>query len=209
MTKEEKNEYNRIWRENHPDYSKKYMKEWRKSGRDWNSKKRDKIRMEKYKGTEGRKDTFKRAGKKYRDRMKEILKGVNDIIGFPNYIEWKFIKGNRRYLVSDTGQIFDSFYSTLVRPHIRKDAVYIPLKTGDKYQFFKLHKIIGESFLKKRNKKGWVEHIDGDKFNNILTNLIWVQPLQKLLNSQFYKDIQSVGFSYYHYVRKFSKKVDF
>jgi hypothetical protein len=209
MTKEEKNEYNRVWRENHPDYSKKYMKEWRKSGRDWNSKRMDKIRMEKHKGTQARKDTFKRAAKKYTDKIKKILQGVNDIVGYPHYIEWKFIKGYRRYLVSDTGQIFDSFYSTLVRPDIRTDAVYIPLKTGDKYKFFMLHNIIGESFLKKRNKKGWVEHIDNNKFNNVVTNLIWIIPIEKLLNSQFYKDIKSVNFSSYHYSRKFKKKLTF
>jgi len=207
LEKIKKEGYNKKWRSMNPDYSKTYMKKYRKEGRDYYSKLKCKNQQKRWRETERGKEFRKLSTQAYLNRKKQIISEVNDIVGYPSYIKWKCIKYNGRYLVSDTGQIFDSKYSTLVRPEIKKDAVYIPLLTDKKYKLFKLHIIMGDTFLKKTNKKGWVEHIDGDKFNNIISNLIWIVPLKKLLSSQLYKDLKSVGFSFHHYVRKIKKKL--
>lgn len=210
MDKKQKNDYNKLWRALNPDYSKNYMKKYRAEGRDFYSKKKDAERMKKYKGTPSRIDTINRASKKYRNKLKDLVSDINYNVGFPNFILWKLIPNTKhRYAVSDTGQIYDLFYQTLCLTYRDRKGVYIDLKVNKKMVRYRLHQLVGEAFLNKRKmrKKGWIEHIDGDKYNNCITNLIWVSPIEKLLNSQFYKDLQSVGFSYYHYVRKFIKKV--
>lgn len=50
----------------------------------------------------------------------------------------------------------------------------IGLTKNKKHKIFKLHRLVAESFIKNPEKKQCVDHIDGDKKNNNVSNLRWV-----------------------------------
>lgn len=101
-------------------------------------------------------------------------------------MEWKTIKYNDRYEVSDTG---------LVR---RKDTGHILQGCLDgggyrsiKLTFdnsiqkrFKTHRLVAEHFIENPDPKHkiFVNHIDGNKLNNVKNNLEWVTPRENNLH---------------------------
>ena len=203
-----KEQYNREWRAMNPNYSKNYMKKWRAEGRDYYSKQKHKEYRKAWGKTDKGRQCQLISSKKSWYKAKQKLDEINDLIGFPEYIRWRYIIGTeRRYAVSDTGQVFDIKFSTLVLPFDNHKCIWVSLKIGDKYERFKLYQLVGKAFLNRSKKKGWVEHINNDYTNNTITNLYWVNPLEKLLKSQLYADLKSVNFNSWIYFRKFGKNI--
>lgn len=57
--------------------------------------------------------------------------------------------------------------------------------TKEKYKtvFLTVHKLVANAFLKKKNNKPFVNHIDGNKDNNFLSNLEWCDYSENNLHS--------------------------
>lgn len=211
MTIEEKKEYNRQWRMKNPDYSIKYGKKYRKtSNYEMIKMKLRKSGFHSNKAIE-RKDYQVAYSKERWKKQKESLSNINEILGYDIFIDWKFIpKTSYKYAISDTGEVFDMKKHYIIPQKTEQGIKVVYLDHNNKIIRLKVPYAVLFSHKRRKNKKRfWVGYIDGNFKNNNVSNLIRVFPIEALLKSQFYKDIKSVNFSIFYYVRKFKKNIDF
>lgn len=73
------------------------------------------------------------------------------------------------------------------RLQVDKDGYYkvILIKNG-KQKPFRVHRLVGEAFLDNQNKKPEINHKDGNKQNNLYTNLEWVTVKENDFHARFH-----------------------
>ena len=99
--------------------------------------------------------------------------------------EEKFIEGfDNRYKISNTGRVFSCVdfngdkvsYFREIKPYSRGETPYltVTLCHVNKIQRrIKVHRLVALHFLPKIDNKPFVNHIDGNRFNNHISNLEW------------------------------------
>lgn len=88
-------------------------------------------------------------------------------------MEWKRFR-DTPYEVSNTGLVRRN--ARLIKPFKNtKGYLRVVLSLYGKKAFF-IHRMVAETFLPNPDNKPQVNHIDGDKLNNNLSNLEWVTP---------------------------------
>ena len=93
---------------------------------------------------------------------------------------WKDIKGYEgKYQISNKGNIRSLNYrrtgkTKILQPGKDKDGyLLIGLRKDGKKKTYKIHRLVAEAFLENPNKKPQINHIDGNKQNNYISNLEW------------------------------------
>lgn len=88
--------------------------------------------------------------------------------------QWKEIQGyNGRYFISSNGQIKNK-YGKILKPWIRNGYYTIGLMVNKKRTNYYVHRLVAEYFLSNPDKqRNFVNHLDGDKLNNNVSNLEW------------------------------------
>lgn len=88
---------------------------------------------------------------------------------------WKKIKGFENYEISDLGNVKSLYFKKekILKNKIDKDGyLCIPLFLNKKIYYKKIHRLVMHHFSDEIEKET-VNHIDGDKKNNCISNLEW------------------------------------
>lgn len=87
------------------------------------------------------------------------------------------IEGYDLYFVSEDGKVFSDKYKIRRELSQRRNSrgyMYVNLCKNGKYKSISVHKLVASAFLAKPIGKNEVNHIDGNKTNNDISNLEWV-----------------------------------
>jgi hypothetical protein len=99
---------------------------------------------------------------------------------------WTEIEGYEgKYFISTRGQVY-SFKSNR-KLAIKVDSWGYPcvsLYDGEKIVMHKIHRLLAKAFIDNQHNKPCVNHIDGNKENNDISNLEWVTHSENTLHSK-------------------------
>ena len=88
---------------------------------------------------------------------------------------WEVINYYRNYMISNRGEVFSLSHAKLLKPFQNPNGyIYITLSKHGKTKCIKVHRLVAEYFVYNPDKKEYVNHKDGNKSNNYMTNLEWV-----------------------------------
>jgi hypothetical protein len=96
-----------------------------------------------------------------------------------NLCTWKPIKGfEKEYLISDTGKVFSIRNNRELKVKINVVHGYceIELNVKGKVCYKRVHRLVAQTFIPNPNNYSVVNHKDGVKTNNCVSNLEWVTP---------------------------------
>jgi len=108
--------------------------------------------------------------------LKTIERLVDDLVTRVEALEekaeeiWVPVKDNLGYFISNKGRVktYDDFYPKIT---LDKGSGYYRVKLNGKLYY--LHRLLAQAFIPNPENKPEVDHIDGNKQNNCLSNLRW------------------------------------
>ncbi|KKN85457.1 hypothetical protein LCGC14_0277760 [marine sediment metagenome] len=87
----------------------------------------------------------------------------------------KSIKGFENYLIEDSGKIFSLFRNKCLKPLPTNWGYYrVGLRKQNKTHYKYISRLVAEAFISNPDNKPQINHKDGNKFNNNVSNLEWV-----------------------------------
>lgn len=87
---------------------------------------------------------------------------------------FKLIPGYEDYLVSENGEIFSTKRQKFLKPRKNEYGyLKINLYKNGKYKNFRVHRLVALTFIQNPNNYPIINHIDGNKLNNNISNLEW------------------------------------
>lgn len=97
---------------------------------------------------------------------------------------WKTIEEFPNYAISNKGEVINKKTKRILKSHIDKDGYYKVILSYTKPQKHKfIHRLLANAFVPNPDNLPYVDHIDRDKKNNLLTNLRWVNRTQNNQNT--------------------------
>ena len=89
---------------------------------------------------------------------------------------WKDIVGyEEKYQVSNIGRVRNRTTKKMLNKRIGTSGYYkVNLYSNKQVKTIEVHRLVAETFIEKSENKNEVNHIDGNKLNNNITNLEWV-----------------------------------
>lgn len=108
--------------------------------------------------------------------------------------QWKVVKGFENYLVSSLGNVktINGKLKKVVYDS-KNDYGYVELWKNNKGKKFRIHRLVAETFIPNTLGKEQVNHIDGDKKNNCVSNLEWVTPKENIRHA-IKNDLSSIKY---------------
>ena len=88
---------------------------------------------------------------------------------------WKDIDGYD-YKISSLGNVLRVYHhkTKSIKPYIRNKYLTVHLCKNNKPKHFFIHRLVAEAFIPNPDKKPQVNHINGIKTDNTVSNLEWV-----------------------------------
>ena len=89
---------------------------------------------------------------------------------------WRKVRDYENYEISTHGRVMNTCRNKLLTPN-KNTWGYLGVflyKNGIEKRF-QIHRLVAQAFLENPLEKNEVNHIDGDKTNNCITNLEWVR----------------------------------
>ena len=102
--------------------------------------------------------------------------------------KFKAISGYERYSVSNTGRVINNISGKeLSQRRATNGYLRVNLRKGnipyEKPHVASVHRLVADAFLVHEKGKDYVNHIDGNKCNNDVTNLEWCTASYNILHS--------------------------
>jgi len=96
-----------------------------------------------------------------------------EILNYPNY------------LIHDDSRVFSEKRNIVRKPQKNnKGYEYVNLCKNGKYKHFLIHRLVAIHYIPNPENKPCVDHIDGNKLNNNVSNLRWTTNIKNLNNYQ-------------------------
>lgn len=102
--------------------------------------------------------------------------------------KWADIKGYEGlYQVSSLGNVCsigrNTTHGTTLKPNKNRSYLAVSMCRNGKQRTLAVHKLVANAFLDFPNGKTQINHKDGNKFNNVVSNLEWATPAENKAHS--------------------------
>ena len=103
--------------------------------------------------------------------------------------EYKIIKNYSNYEVSTFGNIRNITTRNILKGRLRGKGYYaVALFNENGRKDVSIHRIVADTFIENENNKEQVDHRDGNKLNNRVENLRWIQNNENQRNRNISKN---------------------
>jgi len=105
--------------------------------------------------------------------------------------QWKPIEGYENYSISTDGQIMNNSTGKIKANIKAKNKEFYRIKLENKT--FNVHVLVAKAFLENKENYQYIIHIDGNKLNNNINNLKWVDtiPVQHIITGDKIEQLDS------------------
>ncbi len=98
---------------------------------------------------------------------------------------WKIVTYNPNYLISNYGRVmsFCKCRQGVILKQKQKTYLYVKFRNNGKTKMFLVHRLVALAFIENKLNKPMVNHIDGNKYNNHVSNLEWCTRQENAIHS--------------------------
>ena len=98
---------------------------------------------------------------------------------------WKDIDEFPGYMVSNLGRVRGKFGGRILKPGTnRGEYLQVVLRSNGKSKTREIHRLVASAFLQNPEHKSDVDHVDGIRTNNFVSNLRWATHAENMRNKK-------------------------
>lgn len=97
--------------------------------------------------------------------------------------EWRPIKGYEKYKISNKGEVENIKTGRILKKDASRKYYEVVLSSNGKTKKYAIHRLVATHFIPNPENKPQVNHKDGNKLNNNVSNLEWVTRSENILHS--------------------------
>ena len=88
-----------------------------------------------------------------------------------------------KYMISSNGRILNMKSGKFIKPHFDGKYYNVRLSIKGIVYSYKIHRLVASAFIPNLNNKKEINHINGDKSDNSISNLEWVSPSENCIKA--------------------------